>query len=166
MSEGGPELARLELDLVGGGPLRADLERLVHTLGLAPRVRFHGALTEPEVTELLDRADCAVLASIVARDGQMDGIPVALIEALAAGVPVVATRLSGVPELVRDGETGLLAEPGSVADLRRALRALLADPDGARARAEAGRRLVESEFDVRACAARLAALLRDGAQPK
>jgi colanic acid/amylovoran biosynthesis glycosyltransferase len=166
VAEGGPELARLELDLVGGGPLRGDLERLVHALGLAPRVRFHGTLTEPQVTALLDRADCAVLASVVAHDGQMDGIPVALMEALAAGVPVIATRLSGVPELVRDGETGLLAEPGSVTDLRRALRALLAEPDGARARAEAGRRLVESEFDVRASAARLVELLRDGAQQK
>jgi colanic acid/amylovoran biosynthesis glycosyltransferase len=163
---GGPELARLELDLVGGGPLRGDLERLVHALGLAPRVRFHGTLTEPQVTALLDRADCAVLASVVAHDGQMDGIPVALMEALAAGVPVIATRLSGVPELVRDGETGLLAEPGSVTDLRRALRALLAEPGGARARAEAGRRLVESEFDVRASAARLVELLRDDAQQK
>jgi colanic acid/amylovoran biosynthesis glycosyltransferase len=161
LADGGPQLARLELDLVGSGPLRGDLERLAGALALASRVRFHGALSEPEVAQLLDRADCAVLASIVGSNGQMEGIPVALMEALAAGVPVVATRLSGVPELIRDGETGLLAEPGSVADLRCALRALLADPAGALARAEAGRRLVEAEYDVRASAARLAALLRD-----
>jgi glycosyltransferase involved in cell wall biosynthesis len=84
-------------------------------------------------------------------------------EALAAGVPVVATRLSGIPELVRDGETGLLAEPGSATDLRRALVALLADPAGSRARAVAGRRLVEAEYDLRASAGALARLLRDSA---
>ncbi len=155
----GPELDRVELDLVGSGPLRGELERLTGALGLEGRVRFHGALTEPEVTALLGRADCFLLPSVVARDGQMEGIPVALMEALAAGVPAVATRLSGVPELIRDGETGLLAEPGDAADLRRVLCALLADPAAARARAEAGRRLVEAEYDLRASAADLATLL-------
>jgi glycosyltransferase involved in cell wall biosynthesis len=92
---------------------------------------------------------------------------VALMEALAAGVPVVATRLSGVPELIRDGDTGLLAEPGSDDDLRRALSALLGDPAAARTRAEAGRRLVEAEFDLRQSAAALARLFRDAAsQPR
>jgi glycosyltransferase involved in cell wall biosynthesis len=154
---------RVELDLVGGGPLRAELERLASALGLSGRVRFHGPMAEPEVAALLDVADCFVLASVVAADGQMEGVPVALMEALAAGVPVIATRLSGIPELVRDGETGLLAEPGSATDLRRALVALLADPAGSRARAAAGRRLVEVEYDLRASAGALARLLRDSA---
>ena len=159
--------ARLELDLVGGGPLRAELEQRGAALGLAARVRFHGSLPEPAVAQLLDRADCFVLPSVVAHDGQMEGIPVALMEALAAGVPVVATRLSGIPELVRDGETGLLAEPGDVADLRRALRALLADPA---ARADAARRrAAASSRPSSTCAPRrraLAGLFRDAAQPK
>ena len=103
----------------------------------------------PEVAALLDRADLFVLPSVVGADGHMEGIPVALMEALAAGVPVVSTRLSGIPELVRDGETGLLAEPGDPVSLRAASRAL--DQRARRrrdARAAAGRRLVEDEFDA------------------
>jgi colanic acid/amylovoran biosynthesis glycosyltransferase len=68
---------------------------------------------------------------------------------------VIASRLSGIPELVRDGETGLLADPGSAQDLARALERALADPAGALARAHAARRLVEREYDVRRSAARL-----------
>ena len=101
----------------------------------------------------------------MASNGQMEGIPIALMEALAVGVPVVASRLSGVPELVPDGETGLLAEPGSAEQLRLVIRRVLADPDGARTRAEAGRRLVEREFDVHRSAAALAALFRAAAAP-
>jgi colanic acid/amylovoran biosynthesis glycosyltransferase len=83
---------------------------------------------------------------------------VVLMEALAAGVPAVATRVSGVPELIRDGETGLLAEPGSVGDLQRAIRALLDDPASARARAHAGRAFVERNHDNERSAAALTRL--------
>jgi colanic acid/amylovoran biosynthesis glycosyltransferase len=141
-----PPVDRLTLDVVGDGELRPSLERLVDRLELDGRVRFHGSLPEDEVSALLGRADLFVLASTIARNGQMDGIPVALMEALACGVPVVATRLSGIPELIRDGETGLLAEPGDPASLRNALEQLITDPSGARRRVEAGRRLVENEF--------------------
>ncbi len=154
-------LERVELDLVGSGTLRAELEARVRALGLADRVRFHGAEPEDRVAARLAAADLFVLPSVVARDGQMEGIPVALMEALAHGVPVVTTRLSGIPELVRDGDTGLLAAPGDPADLGRALLATLADPAGARARAREGRALVAAEFDLRASGRRLAALLRE-----
>ncbi|MDP8943519.1 MAG: glycosyltransferase [Actinomycetota bacterium] len=163
----GGELRRLELDLVGGGVLREELAALAGRLGVADRVRFHGSLPEPEVAALLERADLFVLPSVVARNGQMEGLPVALMEALACGVPAVSTRLSGIPEIVRDGETGLLADPGGPASLRGALLRVLDDPAGARSRAVAGRRLVEREFDVRASGRRLAELFehmsRDGA---
>ena len=160
LAEAGDRLGRLELDLVGPGALRDELEGLALALGLGRRVRFHGPLTEPDVAQLLRRADLVVLPSIVARSGFMEGIPVALMEALAVGVPVVATRLSGVPELVRDGETGLLAEPGDAADLSSALERTIADPHAAARRALAGRSLVERQFDARVSAERLAALLR------
>jgi glycosyltransferase involved in cell wall biosynthesis len=163
LADGGDALARVELDLVGPGALRGELEALAADLGLGDRVRFHGALPEPEVAALLDRADLFVLASIVERSGFMEGIPVALMEALAAGVPVVATRLSGVPELVRDGETGLLAEPGDAASLRDALERAISEPEAARRRAAAGRELVEREFDAGACAAQIADLFRSPA---
>jgi colanic acid/amylovoran biosynthesis glycosyltransferase len=82
-------------------------------------------------------------------------------EALASGLPTVTTRLSGIPELVQDGVTGTLATPGDPADLARALRAVLEDPAAALQRADAGRALVEREFDVERSAARMRSLLRD-----
>jgi colanic acid/amylovoran biosynthesis glycosyltransferase len=147
---------------VGDGPRRQPLEALVRLLGLQNRVRFHGPLPEPAVLDLLERADLFVLPSVIASDGTMEGLPVVLVEALAAGVPVVATRISGVPELIRDGETGLLAEPGRADDLRRAMSRLLADPSAARRRAEAGRTLVEQNHDGRRSAEVLARLFHDG----
>jgi colanic acid/amylovoran biosynthesis glycosyltransferase len=152
------ELDRITLELIGDGPLRGGLQQLARDLGLADRVRFRGNLPEAEVSSCLDRADIFVLPSVIAASGRMDGLPVALMEALACGIPAVATRISGIPELVRDGETGLLAEPGDPAGLRNALHRVLDDPGAARARAHAGRRLVEREFDVRDSARRLAGL--------
>jgi glycosyltransferase involved in cell wall biosynthesis len=157
LSGAGQSLALVHVDLVGNGPLRQELEELARDLGLHSRVSFHGSLVEEAVTELLERADLFVLPSLVARNGQMEGLPVVLMEALAAGAPVVATRLSGIPEVVHDGETGLLVEPGSPRDLARALQTVIDQRAAAQARTEAGRRLVEREFDVR----RSAALLTD-----
>jgi glycosyltransferase involved in cell wall biosynthesis len=124
-------------------------------------------LPEPAVAELLEAADLFVLPSIVARNGQREGLPVVLMEALAAGVPVVATRLSGVPELILDGETGLLAEPGDPESLARSIEAVLEDPLAARTRAEAGRNLVQREFNIDSSGATLGRLfLESSAQPK
>lgn len=158
-----PDLQRLEVELVGAGDLRAELERLAAQLGVADRVCFAGSLTEQGVRERLDAADLFVLPSIVAATGQMEGLPVALIEALACGVPVVSTRLSGIPELVVDGETGSLATPGDPEALADALKRAIADRAAAHARAVRGRAKVEREFDVRASAARMAQLLRAAA---
>jgi colanic acid/amylovoran biosynthesis glycosyltransferase len=159
LADGGGDLARIELDLVGDGVLRPSLEQLARDLGISERVRFHGSLTEPEVRAVLAEADIFVLPSIVARDGQMEGLPVALMEALASGLFAVSTRLSGIPELVRDGETGALAEPGDAASLAGALERAVQDASEARARA--GRELVEREFDIAASGTRMAELLKD-----
>jgi colanic acid/amylovoran biosynthesis glycosyltransferase len=156
----GDALQRIQLELVGDGELRERLEALVAELGLDGRVCFRGSLPEPEVAALLERADLFVLPSVVAGDGQMEGLPVALIEALACGLPAVSTRLSGIPELIRDGETGVLAEPADAADLARVLARLLAgSPE---LDLGAGRQLVEREFDVDRSAARLRELFTQG----
>jgi colanic acid/amylovoran biosynthesis glycosyltransferase len=156
----GDSLDRLELELVGDGELRGPLEALVAELGLGSRVRFRGWVSEPEVERSLGEADLFVLPSVVAADGDMEGLPVALMEALAAALPTVATRQAGIPELVRDGETGWLAEPGDVEDLRRALAEAIASPELAAERGRAGRKLVEREFDQARSARRLAELFR------
>jgi colanic acid/amylovoran biosynthesis glycosyltransferase len=145
--------------LVGGGVLADELARQVEAAGLVGVVELVGAKTEQEVAALLGAADVYAQPSVIASTGQMEGIPVALMEALASRLPVVATALSGVPELVRDGDTGWLVPPGDARALADALEQVLADPAAARVRAEAGRALVEQEYDLHDNVRRLSALL-------
>ncbi len=139
----------VDCQVIGEGELRAELERTIEAAGLRDRVRLIGTLTQREVSEALAGADLFVLPSIVAPDGQMEGIPVCLMEALAAGLPTVATRISGIPELVREGETGTLVEPASAVALADAIERTLLDYDGALERARRGRALVREEFEIR-----------------
>ncbi len=150
------------VDLAGTGPLHDELARRCVRLGIADRVNLLGDLTEPEVAELLDRADVFALAGVVQPDGDADGIPVALMEAMAAGLPVVASDLPGVRELVRHAETGLLAPSGDAAALAGALRTVAVEPEAAVQRARAARALVEERFAVPGEASRLLALIRQG----
>lgn len=159
LAMGGPEVDRITLDLIGDGVLRGDLEAHVDRLGLGGRVRFLGSRSEEAVRAALDAADLFVLPSIVADDGQMEGLPVALMEALACGVPSVSTRLSGIPEIVVDGVTGLLATPGDAASMNATLTAMVRRGTGAVEFAEAGRALVTREFDLRESTAALTRLL-------
>jgi glycosyltransferase involved in cell wall biosynthesis len=119
------------LDVVGDGPLRPALEKLATRLGLRDHTRFLGARVD--LPEILARACCLVLAS------DYEGCPLSVLEAMAAGVPVVATSAGGIPELVVDGETGLLAPPGDVAGLARALGTLVSSRERARELGERGR---------------------------
>lgn len=142
----------LRLTLVGDGPERAALE--ARAGDLRGRVDFLGYRSQAEVAGLLRDATALVLPSFA------EGLPVVLMEALAARVPVVATRIAGVAELVEDGVSGRLVAPGDPAALRAALVEVLGDP-GLRARmGEAGRARVVAEFDSAREAAWLAALLK------
>lgn len=156
----------LSLDLVGEGPDLEALRALVRTLGLDGRVRFRGVLPSDQVRAEMAACDVFVLAARPHPSGRMDGIPVALMEAMATGAPTVSTRLSGIPELVVDGVTGLLVEPGSPDELADALRRLV--EDGAlRARlAAAARAHVERHFDLDTEAGRLAELVRAAHAPR
>jgi glycosyltransferase involved in cell wall biosynthesis len=165
LAGGSNGLERIRLDLVGGGELRDELEAHAARLGIADRVTFLGGRREEEVRSLLERSDMFVLPSVVSRNGDMEGLPVALMEALASGLPTVSTRQSGIPELVREGETGALAEPADPESLRAALSRVLGDPSATRAWAEEGRRLVEAEFDIRESGRRMAALF-SGQSPR
>jgi glycosyltransferase involved in cell wall biosynthesis len=153
---------RVRCALVGGGRERAGLERLAAQLRLDD-VTFCGALGSDGVRRVLADSHAMVQPSVVLPSGRTEGLPVALKEAMAMGVPVVASRVTGIPELVRDGETGLLVEPGSAEDLACALARLADDPALARRLAEHGRALVCAEHDSRRCAARLADLFAAGA---
>ena len=135
-------------DLAGGGSRREPLERLVDELRLRDRVRLHGALPRPEVGRLVAEADVAVLASYPTKDGRREGIPVALMEAMMSGLPVVASGLSGIPELVDHGRTGYLVAPGDPWSLAARLEALAASPDLRRRMGAAGRSKVAADFDL------------------
>lgn len=137
------------LEIIGTGPLMKQTEHAVAARGLSDRVRLCGALPQHEVTRKIHASDLFVLPSVIAADGQMEGIPVALMEAMAAGKPVVATSISGIPELVEHEESGLLVDPANARQLANALRRLIADPELRQRFAEKGREKVESEFDLR-----------------
>jgi len=115
-------------DLVGDGPDRARLERQARRLGLGDRIRFRGACTREQVAACLREIDVAVVPSVPTRDGRREGIPVALMEAAASGRPVVASRLSGIPEAIEDGVDGILVAPGDPVALAVALARLAEDP--------------------------------------
>jgi len=148
-----------ECELVGEGPLRKGVEESIRRAGLADRIRSLGALPRPEVVTLLEEADVFVLPSVRAANGEREGIPVSLMEAMATGLPVVSSRLSGIPELVESGVSGLLAEPHDAHGLADALQMLARDP-ALRARlGRAGREKVLAEFDLSRNVDALAALL-------
>ncbi len=147
--------------LVGEGPERARLEAQIATLGLGDRVRLAGRLPHRELVAQLRQAAVLAHPSIVDRRGSMDGIPNTILEALAVETPVVATRLSGIPEVVVPERTGLLVEPGDVDGLADALARLLADAALGRRLGAAGRALVLERFDIGRNVERLAGLLAE-----
>lgn len=159
-----PELAP-EVEIAGDGPLRFALETLAAELGIAERVRFVGALAHADVAAWLAGLDVFALACRPDARGDMDGIPVVLMEAMSQGVPVVSTRLSGIPELVIDGRTGLLAEPGDANSLAERLARLL---DSAPLRGELAARAlahVRGEFGQDTNLDRLIASLDQSQEP-
>lgn len=145
--------------IVGGGELEARLRADIAERKLEGCVELLGPKSQREVAALLKEADCYVQPSIVTAAGKMEGIPVSLMEAIAAGVPVVATAISGVPELVHGGQTGLLVTAGSAKELADALQEVLADPQAAARRAQAAGKLVAMEFNLGRNVAALSALI-------
>ena len=137
-----------QCDIIGDGPLRVDLQQRIDAAGLSGTVRLLGARKQEDVRGLLDRATIFVLPAVVTPQGDRDGIPVALMEAMASGAPVVSTRVSGIPELVEDERCGLLVEPNDPQSLADAMQRLLADRDLRSRFADAARRKVEADFDV------------------
>ena len=145
--------------VAGDGPELEPLRQLVQQHGVADRVLFLGPLDNAAVRRELLAADAAVLPCVETPDGERDGIPIFLTEAMALGVPVVTTPVGGIPELVRDGETGVLTTPGDLASLTAALASLLRDAPAARALGARGRAEVHRTMDVEQSATQLLALI-------
>jgi colanic acid/amylovoran biosynthesis glycosyltransferase len=135
-------------DLVGGGPLLRRMQEEAKALGLSERVAFHGALPRDQVGRIVSAADVAVLASYPTSSGRREGIPVALMEAMMSGLPVVASGLSGIPELVVHERTGFLVPPGDPWALADRLECLADAPALRRSLGVAGRARVAEAFDL------------------
>jgi len=139
--------------LVGGAGDREALQRRIVDAGVADRVQITHWKTRPEVARLIRGADVVVAPSVQMPDGKQEGIPVTLMEAMASGTPVVASRLGGIPELIEHEQTGLLVAPADPAGLAEALERLHASPELRRRLAEAGRARVLRDFELRSNAA-------------
>ncbi len=149
-----------QVEIIGDGPLRQGLEAQIMQLGLTGRVRLLGPLPHESVCSAYQRASIFALPCIVAADGDRDGIPNVLPEAMASGVPVVATPVSGIPELIEAELHGLLVPPNSPVQLAEALDRLLTQPELCGRLARAARHKVENCFSVERGASRLLALFQ------
>ncbi|CAM2853910.1 glycosyltransferase [Actinomyces slackii] len=147
----------VQVEIAGDGEERQRLTAQIEALGLAGQIRLLGPLTQEEVRGLLERSDAFVAPCVEAADGNVDGLPTVILEAMACGTPVVATAVSGLPEVVRDGETGLLLPPGDPAEIARALRSIAEGTVDILALSQGARALIEEQFDSRHQAAALSA---------
>ncbi|MCP4260022.1 MAG: glycosyltransferase [Planctomycetes bacterium] len=147
-------------EIAGDGPQRQDLEELIERLSLSDKVKLLGAWSNDQLTELFSRASVFLMPCIKTSDGDMDGIPVAMMEAMACEVPVVSTRISGIPELVEDGITGRLAPEKDIDALAQILQELLADSDKIEQFGKAGHERVLRDFCISENAAKLRELIK------
>lgn len=145
-------------EIIGGGDLADDLTAHIQRLHLAGIVTLSGARTHQQIAQAYRHADVFVQASVVLPNGDRDGIPNTLLEAMASGLAVVASRVAGIPEIVTDALTGLLVAPADVDALAAALRRLARDPTLRAALGAAARGHVATHLDRRVCAQQTAAL--------
>lgn len=151
----------LHLTIAGKGPMRGRLRRLIAERGLQSQVTLSGWVPHHLLPELFARSDLLVVPSRVAADQNRDGIPNVVLEALAHGLPVVATPVGGITEVVLDRRTGMLASPGNPGHLAEQISSLADNPDLAATTALEGRRRVLRQFDRADNAARLKELFFD-----
>jgi colanic acid/amylovoran biosynthesis glycosyltransferase len=134
--------------IAGDGPLRRRLELLVDELGLANQVDFVGAVSQEEALPLFEAAHAFVLPSVVTDSGEEEGQPIVLAEAQASGLPVIATAIGGIPESIRNKESGFLVPPGDPEALASAILWLAYHPEKWGRMGRAGRAHVEKSYDL------------------
>lgn len=132
---------------IGGGDELKRLKAEADRSGLSQKMAWLGARDQLDVLAAYRDADFFVLPSLIAGDGDRDGLPNVLMEAQSQGLACLSTTVSGIPELISDGKTGVLVQPGDIAALSAALASLIADPERRRALGEAGERQVRHHFD-------------------
>lgn len=139
---------RFHCRIIGGGGLHSELSSLIRANNLNGMVQLLGPKNQDDIACILSSADCYVQPSIVTPSGKMEGIPVALMEAMVSGIPVVASSLSGIPELVKENETGWLVPPGDAQKLAEVIFQVHNTPAEAFARSQSARQFVLEEFEL------------------
>ena len=138
----------LEYAIVGEGPLKEELQQLIRETKEESRIRLLGACPQEEVKRRLSESHILLAPSVTASNGNQEGIPVAVMEAMAVGLPILSTQHSGIPELVEDGVSGFLVPERDVEALEEKLRTLVEQPALWPGMGKAGRAKVEAEFDI------------------
>lgn len=138
----------IRYNIVGSGQLEDKLKRLATSLGLNNNVRFLGTLDSYSLMKQYEEASIFLLPCVRAANGDMDGIPVSLMEAMFVGIPCVSTRISGIPELIESGISGLLVDERNVEQLAEAIERLLTDNNLRLKMGKEGKEKVETEFDI------------------
>jgi colanic acid/amylovoran biosynthesis glycosyltransferase len=152
---------RVDYRVVGDGPLRSDLERLISRLQVGAHVHLVGWKDQEELVELMKEHHLLLAPSVTAADGDQEGLPVVLMEAMAHGLPIVSTLHTGIPELVKDGETGYLVRERDANALADRLERLILAPESWAEMGRRGRQIVETEFDIQQLNDRLVAIFED-----
>ncbi len=161
-----PQHPSLELVIAGSGPLQATLEAQAAQLGLSHHITFTGRLEHHTLVALYQTATLAVFPFIQAKDGDMEGLGLVMVEAMGCGCPVIASDLPAVRDVIRHGENGYLAESGNLAALASAIHSLLEQPDLREQFSRQGRQSVQQHFDWESVTQRYQMLLHADPPPK
>jgi colanic acid/amylovoran biosynthesis glycosyltransferase len=139
---------QVEYEIAGDGPLMNDIKSLIEKLNISDRIKLLGWQRQEEIVELMKEADILLAPSVCSKDGDWEGIPVVLMEALAQGLPVLSTQHSGIPELVQDGQSGFLVPERDVDALAEKLTYLIEHPEIWPEMGWSGRDYVERHYDI------------------
>jgi len=154
----------LQLKIAGDGPLRADLRQEVRDLGIEGHVSLLGAVPHSRVVKLLAQANLYTQHCKTASNGDQEGQGVSFVEASASGLPIIATRHNGLPDVILDGETGYLVEEGDVKAMGRKIAHLAKKPEKWRRMGKAGRRHIEKKFDQKNQTERMKRIIKSNVQ--
>jgi glycosyltransferase involved in cell wall biosynthesis len=153
----------LECGIVGAGEMETELRERIARLGVGSTVRLLGPRPQAEVIRLIREASAVAAPCVIGEDGNRDGLPTVILEAMALGTPCVSTDVTGIPEVVRHGETGLIVPQHDPAALADALERFASDAALRVSLAVRARERIEDEFDIRRNAAKIRALFREAA---
>lgn len=138
----------VQYNIVGEGPLSGDLQQLVKSLNMERHIHFLGWKEQGDVIRILEKSDILIAPSVTSKNGDQEGIPVALMEAMAMGMPIVSTQHSGIPELVQNNGSGFLVPERNVDELANKLEYLAINPNTWSEMGLAGRKIVERDYNI------------------